>query len=129
MENALSSNILRVTVLCYIFWKRSQSGCVFDFRWRLHYQQASSKAYKVLGLFHRVFSSTSTRAKLILYTSLVHPKLLYCSVVWHTHLLANIKCLELVQRRTTKFIFKSTDLDYRQRLIELATPFSLDDGV
>ena len=91
-----------------------------NLKWRLHYQQASSKAYKILGLLRRVFSSSvSTRAKLTLYTSLVRPKLLYCSVVWRPHSLADIKCLELVQRRATKFIFKGTDLDYRQRLIEL----------
>ena len=43
-------------------------------------------------------------------------KLLYCSVVWRPYLLVDIKFLELVQRRATKFIIKGSDLDYRQRL-------------
>ena len=91
-----------------------------NFRWRLHYQQIISKAYKILGLLRRLFStSISTRAKLTLYTSLVRSKLLYCSVVWRPHLLVDIKTLELVQRRATKFIVNSAGLDYRQRLIEL----------
>ena len=91
-----------------------------NFQWRLHYQQIISKAYKILGLLRRLFStSISTRAKLTLYTSLVRSKLLYCSVVWRPHLLVDIKTLELVQRRATKFIVNSAGLDYRQRLIEL----------
>ena len=61
-------------------------------------------------------ASVATQAKLTLYTSLVRSKLLYCSVVWRPLLLVDIKCLELVQRRATKFIIKGSDLDYRQSL-------------
>ena len=90
-----------------------------NFQWRLHYTKITSSAYKFLGLLRRIFSaSVSTRAKLTLYISLVRSKLLYGSVVWRPHLLVDIKSLELVQRRATKFIMNPI-LDYRQRLIEL----------
>ena len=90
-----------------------------NFQWRLHYAKITSSAYKFLGLLRRIFSAAvSTRAKLTLYISLVRSRLLYGSVVWRPHLLVDIKSLELVQRRASKFIV-SPNLDYRQRLIEL----------
>ena len=69
-------------------------------------------------VFFAVFSSSvSTRAKLTLYTSLVHPKLLYCSVVYgHPHLLVSINWF---RERLLNSLFNSTDLDYRQHLIKL----------
>ena len=89
-------------------------------QWHSHYQVILSKAYKILGLLRRVFSnSVSISAKCSLYKSLVCSQLLYCSVVWRPYLLVDIKCLELVQRRATKFIIKGTTMDYRNRLINL----------
>ena len=91
-----------------------------DLTWRSHYQLISSRAYKMLGLLRRVFSSSvSVSAKRSLYISLVHSKLLYCSSVWHPYLLVDIKNLEYVQRRATKFIASNPLLDYRNRLIYL----------
>ena len=91
-----------------------------DFAWRPHYRLISSKAYKMLGLLRRVFSSSvSVSAKRSLYISLVRSRLLYCSPIWHPYLLMDIKSLELVQRRATKFITNYTPIDYRDRLIHL----------
>ena len=76
-----------------------------DLSWRPHYRSISSKAYKMLGLLRRVFSNcVSVSAKCSLYISLVRSRLLYLSPVWHPYLLMDINCLELVQRRSTKFI-------------------------
>ena len=91
-----------------------------DFSWRPHYQSITSIAYKVLGLLRRVFSgSVSVSAKCSLYTSLVRSQLLYCSPVWHPYLLRDIRCLEQVQRRATKFVTNIPVMDYRNRLIHL----------
>ena len=96
-----------------------------DLTWRSHYQLISSRAYKMLGLLRRVFSSSvSVSAKRSLYISLVCSKLLYCSSVWHPYLLVDIKNLEYVQRRATKFIASNPLLDYR--IPQSAAP---DDGV
>jgi hypothetical protein len=74
----------------------------------------------MLGLLRRVFSSSMAEsAKRSLYISLVRSQLLYCSPVWHPYLLADVKCLELLQRRATKFIVNDTSMDYRNRLIHL----------
>ena len=91
-----------------------------NLNWRQHYQLITSRAYKMLGLLRRIFSSqVSVSAKCSLYISLVRSKLLYCSPLWHPYLLMDIKCLELVQRRATRFIMNDTSSDYRNRLIHL----------
>ena len=91
-----------------------------DLSWRPHYQLITSRAYKMLGLLRRVFSnSIAVSAKRSLYISLVRSQLLYCSPIWHPYLLADVKSLELVQRRATKFIMNNSTLDYRNRLIHL----------
>ena len=91
-----------------------------DLSWRPHYQFITSRAYKMLGLLRRVFSnSMAVSAKRSLYVSLVRSQLLYCSPIWHPYLLTDVKSLELVQRRATKFIMNNSILDYRNRLIHL----------
>ena len=54
-----------------------------------------------------------------MYLSLVRSQLLYCSPVWRLHLLKDIKALEGVQRRVTKFVLNDYSLDYREHLINL----------
>ena len=88
-----------------------------DFNWRPHYQLITSRAYKMLGLLRRVFSSSVLCRSL--YTSLVRSQLLYCSQIWHPYLLVDVKAIELFQRRATKFIVNDTSMDYRNRLIHL----------
>ena len=79
-------------------------------------QLITSRAYKMLGLLRRVFSSSvALPAKRSLYTSLVRSQLLYCSQIWHPYLLVDVKAIELVQRRATKFIVNNTSIDYSYR--------------
>ena len=79
-----------------------------------------AKSYKVLGLLRRVFSSVhSPQANKVLYISLVRSKLLYCSSIWRPHLLTDIKALENVQRRASRFIVHNSVLNYHHRLLNL----------
>ena len=74
----------------------------------------------MLGLLRRAFSShVSVSAKRSLYVSLVRSKLLFCSPLWHPYLLKDVKCLELVQIRATRFIINNPTLDYKDGLIQL----------
>ena len=59
------------------------------------------------------------REKRLLYISLVHSQVFYCSVIWRPHLLKDIILLENVQRRTTKYILNDYRSDYKSRLIAL----------
>ena len=88
--------------------------------WKEHYTSILSKAYQTLGLLRRTFSSNlNIHAKKSLYTSLIRSQLLYCSQLWHPHLLQDITILEQLQRRSTKFILNDYQSDYKTRLIKL----------
>jgi hypothetical protein len=63
--------------------------------------------------------SCCLQAKRVLYITLVRSKLLYCSPIWRPHLLRDIKALENVQRRATKFILNNYVSNYRLRLLDL----------
>ena len=89
-----------------------------DLKWNQHYQYILSKAYKMLGLVRRTFSSANcVPAKRLIYISLVRSQLLYCSPVWHPFLLSDIRCIEKVQKRATRFIINDPTLGYKERLM------------
>ena len=91
-----------------------------DLQWKSHYLFILPKSYKILGLLRRVFSSVNcVRAKKVLYLSLVRSKLLYCSPIWRPHLLSDVRALENVQRRATKFIVNDSLSNYHLRLVNL----------
>ena len=90
--------------------------------WSNHYDHICCKAYRVLSLLRRSFSSTnSIFTKKKLYISLVRSQLTYCSQIWRPALIKDIKKLEKPQRRATKFIlgYHLSGLDYKDRLIQL----------
>jgi len=85
-----------------------------------HYEMISAKAYKSVGLLHRVFKNSHTpQVRKSLYISLVRAKLLYCSPLWKPYLLKDIELLQGVQWQATKFILSDYSLDYRTRLIKI----------
>ena len=92
-----------------------------NLNWTNHYEHICSAAYRILGLLKRTFSSTSTvSVKKRLFISLVRSQLSYCSQIWRPALIKDIRKLETVQRRATKFIVGiSNSMDYRNRLIKL----------
>ena len=97
-------------------------GIVFshDLSWSLHYNSISAKAYRQLGLIRRTFSpSISTNVKKLLYLSLVRSQVSYCSQVWRPHFIKDIKLLERIQRRATKYILNDYSSDYKSRLTAL----------
>ena len=51
--------------------------------------------------------------------SLVRSQLTFCSPIWRPHLLKDIKSLERIQRRATKFILGDSSKDYKSRLVTL----------
>ncbi len=90
--------------------------------WTKHYSLICSKAYKTLGLLRRSFSSSNSLATRIqLYVSLVRSQMSYCSLLWRPALIKDIKRLESVQRRSTKFVIghEYAGLNYKERLNHL----------
>jgi len=86
-----------------------------DLSWREHMNlKYSIHSIKTLNLIRCSFSTGhSPQAKKILYLSLVHSQLTYCSQIWHPHLLKKI------QRHENKYILNDVTSDYRSRLIAL----------
>ena len=92
-----------------------------DLSWKNHYNYIMSKAYRMLGLLRRVFSSvTCVSSKRLLYLSLVRSHLMFCSPLWRPQFIADIKQLESVQRRATRFIVNNRHLSYKERLTNLS---------
>ena len=82
-----------------------------DLNWRNHFDHIMSKAYNMLALLRRVFSSvTCVSSKRLLYVSLVRCHLIYCSPLWRPQFIADIKQLESIQRRATRFIVNNRHL-------------------
>ena len=97
-------------------------GVIFssDRSWTEHYHSISAKAYQTLGLIRRLFlSSVPICVKKLLFISLVKSRLTYCSQVWRPHYIKDIRFLERVQPRVTKYILNDFQSDYRSRLISL----------
>ena len=74
----------------------------------------------MLGLLRRTFARANcTTTKRALYQSMVKSKLTYCSPIWRPHLLKDIKAIETIQRRATKYILNDYCSCYKTRLISL----------
>ena len=94
----------------------------YNLSWADHYDHICSKAYKILGLLRRSFFMSHSKAtKRKLYISLVRSQLTYCSQLWRPALIKDIRKLEQIQRRATRYILGTTHPhpDYKQRLIAL----------
>jgi hypothetical protein len=92
--------------------------CIQDnLMWDDHIRSIVAKANSTQFMIKRSIGHHAPfKAKLTLYTSLVRSKLEYGSVVWTPISKQNIKLLERVQRRASKYICGYRPLDYKQRL-------------
>ena len=95
--------------------------------WSLHTSNVVAKANKMLGFLRRHFAGAyvGTDRKRLLYLSFVRSQIGYASEVWAPQsCISNLKLLERVQRRATRFIL-SCNYDpnlrpnYKSRLISL----------
>ena len=83
---------------------------------------ATSKAFSVLGVIRRTFTYLDEKTLLLLYKSMVRPKLEYAVSVWSPNALGLIDDLERVQHWATKMISRVKDLEYEDRLKHLKLP-------
>ena len=91
-----------------------------DLSWTDHYSHICSKAYSVLYMIRRSFSTVDVVVKRWLYVSMVRSKLSYCSQLWHPNLKKDILALECVQHRATKYILEDYTSSYKDRLVSLS---------
>ena len=96
-------------------------GVVFseDMSWSKHIQTIVTNANTMAAWTLNVFSSRAPFVMLTLYKSLVRSRLEYCSPVWTSSKLGNIRLLENVQRSFTAKIDGMSYYDYWGRLSAL----------
>ena len=72
--------------------------------WHSHISNICHKANRTLGFLQRNFKTCPTHLKEVAYKQLVLPLLEYCATIWDPHNQYDIKHLEMVQRRTARFV-------------------------
>ena len=96
-------------------------GVLVDTSLRFH-MHTKSIANKAAGLAANLLKATICRTQnfmLTLFITHVRPLLEYCSCLWNTGYLSDLKMLETVQRSWTRHIDGMTGLSYKERLIAL----------
>ena len=86
--------------------------------WDKHIQTMVKKAFNVLWFLKRTLGkAVDSSVKNIFYCSLVKPHLEYGSIIWSVAAKTNLKLIEYVQKRASKFITNNYVSDYKSRLI------------
>ena len=76
----------------------------------------SKKANCVLGMIKRNIKSKDAAIIMMLYKSLVRPRLEYCKQAWSPYHKKDIEVLERLQKRARKIVYGYGDLNYKDRL-------------
>ena len=89
--------------------------------WSKHYNYISLKAYTELTSPDTLILSPSAPVyiKTNLYIMLVRIQLTYCSQLWRPRLIKDIKCINRVQHRATKFFPQNYSSNYKVRPLSL----------
>ena len=80
------------------------------------------RANYVLGLARRAFAFNDLQVFLLVYKTLARPHLEYAVQAWSPWKLRDIRKVESVQRRATKFVAGCRHLSYEDRLSALGLP-------
>ena len=87
-----------------------------------HIQLQVSKANRILGMLRRSFEHLDSESLVWLYKALVRPHLEYCHHIIHPRFKRDLKLIESVQRRVTKFLPGLKDISYEGRLRRMRLP-------
>ena len=93
-------------------------GVLVDSDLKFH-QHITNTAQKAGGLAQNILKATVCRSPdfmMSVFCSHIRPILEYCSCVWHTGYIGDLRVLESVQRRWTKRVHNMSNRDYGARL-------------
>jgi Reverse transcriptase (RNA-dependent DNA polymerase)/Endonuclease-reverse transcriptase len=99
-----------------------------DLKWNTQTEIVRNRAAKLLGFLSRTVHSAKPRVKRMLYISLIRSVMTYGCPAWHPSTKANVKKLESIQNRATKFITGRKDCNSKERLT-LSRLLSLENNL
>ena len=84
-------------------------GIIFDehLSFKPQILKINNKVSKAVGIINRVKNYLPVKALRILYFTLVYPHITYCSAVWSTNYVSNLKRIEICQRKIVRIITRS----------------------
>ena len=82
-----------------------------DLKWNQHINIIAAKANRVLGMLRRNLRRAPRKVKQAAYTTLVRPRVEYCSTIWDPYQKQQVNQIEMVQRRAARFVL---DRPYRR---------------
>ena len=75
-----------------------------DLQWAQHIQSITAKSNSILGLLRRNLHHCPAILREQAYIALIRSRLEYCSSVWDPHLAKDSNKIEMVQRRSARFV-------------------------
>lgn len=78
-----------------------------DLTWNIHIGHTINNANRTLGYLRRNFSKAPSSLKLLLYKTLIRPKLEYAASIWDPGQVNLTQSLEMVQNNSTRFILSN----------------------
>ena len=75
-----------------------------DLSYNNHISRITTNANKSLGFLKRNITTKYEKLKELAYKSLVRPQVEYASCIWSPHTKANIRKVEMVQRRAVRWV-------------------------
>ena len=72
--------------------------------WSEHINKITNKANSTRAFLQRNLNQCQPSVKSACYTTYIHPTLEYASPVWSPHLVGDINRIEMVQRRSARFV-------------------------
>ena len=75
-----------------------------DLKWSAHIQNICQKANRTIGFLLKKLNIVNSDIKEKAYTALVRPTVEYASSAWDPHLLKDMHKLEMIQRRSARYV-------------------------
>ena len=83
--------------------------------WKMQINNIKNKLYYGLSLLHRYKYKFNINTLVMLYFSFFHSHINYCSIIWGSTYHSNIKCIQILQNKCMRAIYKldnKTNIDY-----------------
>ena len=123
-NNNIQADIILANTPLPVVNSEEDLGVIFDdtLTFESHINKILKKANSMLYLLRRNFNFNDIKIFKLLFTALVRSQIEYSMPVWYPYKISDIKQIESVQRKATKFLPSLKNIPYQQRLKILKLP-------